>query len=1066
MSLRVNSLGVNTQSSSDSATTLISNRALIDHNYEGIVTSAGSVTKWLNTANRSQAAYFDGVNDFISTPDSGALTLTGAVQTWTFYGVAAVDWTPGIDTVIASQWNRGLNQRAWSLVVENSPAGRLQLRGSLNGISEVSWISDSAPLFTDGAIYNIRVTRNASTGVVTFETSLAGGIFATLGLPVAGTSGDFHNSTATMTIGCSLNSGAVESPFNGTIQRFTLYDDDRLAASWSADDYTDYNATTMESVGPELWTGATSVGTGWTDNGDGSFEGVSVSSSQYISLAPVSVLSDDATYEYTFTISDWTLGTARLAVYGDDDVGAGTYHSTNGTFSGRITVSTATGSAPDTISIQPNASFTGTISNISVKQISTYTLNNGAIIRDPFDMDVLLGTGGLRRHDSGAVLLDGVSGSYVSTPDSAAASVTGNITLIAYAALDDWTPPTDDRCFIGKFDASPQKSYIFRAEITTGKLEVLTSNNGSAQVSSLSTVSPSFIDGTGHWVRATINLAADTVNFYTSDDPKDTAYSAITWTLLGAADVAHVQTGIHDGTSLLTIGAFTNAGIDDMLSGQIYRACVIDGILPQGLEFGEELVTNGDFSAGMEGWTKTFGTVGGTGTVTGGELTVSSAGIMYVTQPFTTVIGVEYVVSGDILSAAGANFYAIRKADNAGTSINLVNIGTTTALGSKSGTFIATATTTYVSCQANTASTATVTFDNISVKPTAALAVDFDARLAGLTAGSGDTFFGAEMLKPSARTINATDWTEVGTGSITDNGDGTVTVDDQDATSFRYRPQIIIPVVAASDHRMTFQLSQGTSVETKLQLEATGGTPVYPIVTIDWTDPTAPTPSACTVDTTDLGAGIYEYTMYFNTGTGNTSLRPQLYAAGTDASVTGSVIVHGEVSLQAEWTLNGGAKIQNSGQAVVQAGGVGGIETTVAPANIPTPMTMFMVGKADLLNGGVFTAARNDSSAGPFIQATIATFNFNAGSVITKTSDTGFYLHTVRHNGDATTSYQIDSGTPVVGDAGAEPYNFGTFFSDLAAGSNLTGSMGRFLLFDEELSDAEVAFIQTLLLPN
>jgi hypothetical protein len=71
-----------------------------------------------------------------------------------------------------------------------------------------------------------------------------------------------------------------------------------------------------------------------------------------------------------------------------------------------------------------------------------------------------------------------------------------------------------------------------------------------------------------------------------------------------------------------------------------------------------------------------------------------------------------------------------------------------------------------------------------------------------------------------------------------------------------------------------------------------------------------------------------------------------------------------------------------------------------------------------------------------------------------------------RHNGDATTSYQIDSGTPVVGDAGAEPYNFGTFFSDLAAGSNLTGSMGRFLLFDEELSDAEVAFIQTLLLPN
>jgi hypothetical protein len=92
---------------------------------------------------------------------------------------------------------------------------------------------------------------------------------------------------------------------------------------------------------------------------------------------------------------------------------------------------------------------------------------------------------------------------------------------------------------------------------------------------------------------------------------------------------------------------------------------------------------------------------------------------------------------------------------------------------------------------------------------------------------------------------------------------------------------------------------------------------------------------------------------------------------------------------------------------------------------------------------------------------------FDAGFPITHTSDADLHLHTVRHNGDATTSYQIDSGTPVVGDAGAEEYNFGTFFCNtVATGSYLTGSMGRFLLFDEELSDAEVAFIQTLLLPN
>jgi len=197
-------------------------------------------------------------------------------------------------------------------------------------------------------------------------------------------------------------------------------------------------------------------------------------------------------------------------------------------------------------------------------------------------------------------------------------------------------------------------------------------------------------------------------------------------------------------------------------------------------------------------------------------------------------------------------------------------------------------------------------------------------------------------------------------------------------------------------------------------------------------------------------------------------MRYDFLPAGAVASTTGSVIVHGEVSLQAEWTLNGGAKIQNSGQAVVQAGGVGGIETTVAPVNIPTPMTMFMVGKADLLSTGTFVNARDNSAAGPFIQAfDPSSFRFNAGANIDRPSDTDLHLHTVRHNGDATTSYQIDSGTPVVGNAGAEAYNFGTFFTNVAGtGNYLTGSMGRFLLFDEELSDAEVAFIQTLLLPN
>jgi len=529
-----------------------------------------------------------------------------------------------------------------------------------------------------------------------------------------------------------------------------------------------------------------------------------------------------------------------------------------------------------------------------------------------YDMDVLLGTGGLRRHDSGAVLLDGVSGSYVSTPDSPAASVTGDITLIAYAALDDWTPPTDDRVLVSKWNfTGSTQSYFLRVSLTTGKIELSTSTTGANSTTSSSSIAPNFIDGSGHWVRVTLDISANTANYYTSDDAPTTAYDAITWTQLGDPDVAHFTASIFDSTAPVEIGS-RNAGDVERLSGQVFRACVI-----------------------------------------------------------------------------------------------------------------------------------------ASTDPTATPSVDFDARLAGLTAGAGDTFFGAEMLTPSARTINATDWTRGGSGFITDNGDGTVTLSDTD-NGGSVAAWVNDNIVAndSTKIKLTVTIKEGTALETDIRLTYTGGTTVSAQYRYTWATGVLSTISAGVSGEAAVNSdGSVTVTVVAqNNSTGNTTCTPRLYPATSLGSTQGSTIFYNNVSLQAEWTLNGGAKIQNSGQAVVQAGGVGGIETTVAPANIPTPMTMFMVGKADLLNGGVFTAARNDSSAGPFIQATIATFNFNAGSVITKTSDTGFHLHTVRHNGDATTSYQIDSGTPVVGDAGAEPYNFGTFFSDLAAGSKLTGSMGRFVL--------------------
>ena len=1139
--------------------------ALIDHNYEGIVTSAGSVTKWLNTANRSQAAYFDG-SSYISTPDSGALALTGDVQTWTWYGVAAADFTPGGVTILGGQYDTTLNQRSWQLTIDNSPAGVLQAGFSVNGSGGFSPSSTIAPSFTDGVSYDIQMNRVVSTGVVTFYTCVAGGTFTQLGDPVTDTTGALFAATCVVTIGARLDNGTtVTSPFTGTIQRFTLHDDDRLAASWSADDYTDYNATTMLSA----------------DNTPFAFDGVAGSYISTPDSAAASVTGDCILYGYVqpsdntptglnTIISKWVNSSLRRGfllgvdnsptsgsltlLLSQDGTATTTYNSTvvtgiadgigywafavidigtNVTFYTSLSAPTVSPSSAyaaasilgtavtvtetsikdnaEPVEIGANSSIAGydfngqiyragiisgldptvtpsvdcdsryagttstfvssdgatyTLNGGAVKQ-GIWTLNNGAIIRDPYDMDVLLGTGGLRRHDSGAVLLNGVSGSYVSAPDSPANSITGDCILYGYVQPVDNTP-TDRNTIIGKWDdaGGNNRSYLFNVDNNvTGTLEVILSTDGVASSVKSSTVAVPYADGVGYWAFAVIDINSS-IKFYTASLPStagvSTAFAAAAQ--LGAT-VTGIASVIYDGPAVLEVGSY-NTGTTANLNGQIHRAGIINGILPQGLEFGEEIIPDPSFDtwtspSAPDGWVAS-GTDANNYVeqVTDGLRMVSDGTYTDISIADGLVVGAEYNYRITVDSVADAAAIA-----GFGGTFQSLNAATT-----YTGTFTAASAPITLARQGATGAV-DIVISEFSVKPTAALAVDFNPALAGRSATGldSDKFFGAEMLKPSARTINETDWTRGGSGFITDNGDGTVTLSDTD-NGGSVAAWVNDNIVAndSTKIKLTVTIKEGTALETDIRLTYTGGTTVSAQYRYTWATGVLSTISAGVSGEAAVNSdGSVTVTVVAqNNSTGNTTCTPRLYPATSLGSTQGSTIFYNNVSLQAEWTLNGGAKIQNSGQAVVQAGGVGGIETTVAPANIPTPMTMFMVGKADLLNGGVFTAARNDSSAGPFIQATIATFNFNAGSVITKTSDTGFHLHTVRHNGDATTSYQIDSGTPVVGDAGAEPYNFGTFFSDLAAGSKLTGSMGRFLLFDEELSDAEVAFIQTLLLPN
>lgn len=173
------------------------------------------------------------------------------------------------------------------------------------------------------------------------------------------------------------------------------------------------------------------------------------------------------------------------------------------------------------------------------------------------------------------VELDGAAGTYVSTPDSAAASVTGDITLIAWVAPDDWTPGANEE-IIAKYVSSGNQGAYALVLVTTGIFRFVTSSDGSngTQVTSDSTVATGFADGSGHWVRASWDDSGDVVNFYTSDDPIGTPKDSIAWTQLGDPDVAHASSGIYDSTAPVEIGSAIT-GTVNLFNGKIGPAYVI-----------------------------------------------------------------------------------------------------------------------------------------------------------------------------------------------------------------------------------------------------------------------------------------------------------------------------------------------------------------------------------------------------------------------------------------------------------------------------------------------------------
>lgn len=166
--------------------------------------------------------------------------------------------------------------------------------------------------------------------------------------------------------------------------------------------------------------------------------------------------------------------------------------------------------------------------------------------------------------------LDGSAGTFVSTPDSAALSVTGDIDLRWFGAADDWTPASD-MALVSKHPGSGQSGYELRLT-STGRLMLLW-GDGAGQTFHFS-VLIGLVDGVSHGVRATLDVdngaGGYVVRFFTSDDDGET------WAQLGSDIVGASSTTIATNTDPLRVGARVND--TRPFAGSVHRVEVRDGI--------------------------------------------------------------------------------------------------------------------------------------------------------------------------------------------------------------------------------------------------------------------------------------------------------------------------------------------------------------------------------------------------------------------------------------------------------------------------------------------------------
>jgi hypothetical protein len=280
----------------------------------------------------------------------------------------------------------------------------------------------------------------------------------------------------------------------------------------------------------------------------------------------------------TFKVGGTTLCTTAAL----DGSGNGSCSATNApvgtdtvtaTYSGDVTFATSSGTTTETVSEAVTAPTNLSATAVSAHEVDlSWTGSSGAtgynVSRSTDGVNftqVATGVTGTSYANVQYLRLPG-SGT-VSTPNSGALAITGDIDIRVKASLDNWTPSNYQALLSSAIGSSLDAYGVYVSP--AGALVLFWSPNGTSQPAAFSTAALSFANGSTHWVRVTRGASSGVVTFYTSSD-------GVSWTQLGSS-VSGLTGSMVAGNQPISVGSF-DSGASNLLAGDVYSAEVHSGI--------------------------------------------------------------------------------------------------------------------------------------------------------------------------------------------------------------------------------------------------------------------------------------------------------------------------------------------------------------------------------------------------------------------------------------------------------------------------------------------------------